>query len=377
MSILISIFGRVLSHGTASNGLKIILGIVLFYTYKYRSNAVGSRRRFDLKEPKGAVPLLGHLPVLASMPFTEMCQFFEKQNNELGPVWSITLPGLGRPIQIDTPENLEHVLKTNFTNYGRGQLFKDITWELGGNSLFTSDGAQWKFQRHIGNGIFHVKAFQEYVSDALVVEGKKVLDILGKAADEGTIVDMQKLMLDYTIDVFGSISFGGSFGCLDNIEKKAPFVKAFEDMLEIFGNRLKDPTWKIREQPDGTRKRAESNKMFLRGHAQEIINKRRREGYSAAKKDLLQLLMEGRDDAGEPLPDDLIVDNIIAFTVAGRDTTAQALTWMFYSILRGCSDPEIIKNLVKEVDEVFDGSEPTHETYRKQKYAEACFYEEI
>jgi len=70
--------------------------------------------------------------------------------------------------------------------------------------IFACDGAEWRFQRKLASRIFNVKAFREYTSDVFVIEGKKVLDYLGKAADEGTVVDFHALMLHFTLDCFGT-----------------------------------------------------------------------------------------------------------------------------------------------------------------------------
>ncbi|KAK5821453.1 hypothetical protein F5H01DRAFT_318993 [Linnemannia elongata] len=43
---------------TPSNKLKILVALVALLTYKYRSHPIGTRRRDDLKEPKGARSLL-------------------------------------------------------------------------------------------------------------------------------------------------------------------------------------------------------------------------------------------------------------------------------------------------------------------------------
>ncbi|KAF9340561.1 Protein kinase alk2, partial [Mortierella sp. AD094] len=85
----------------------------------------------------------------------------------------------------------------------------------------------------------------------------------------------------------------------------------------------------------------------------------RREGYLAEKKDLPQIFIERKDDEGESLSDDIILDNIITLSITGRDTTALPLTWMFYLLLRDCTDKDIMSKLVHEVDEVLEGSDPT------------------
>ncbi|KAG0320034.1 hypothetical protein BGZ99_004717 [Dissophora globulifera] len=255
------------------------------------------------------------MPLLASVPDTELYQFFEKQNNELGPVWSISLPGFGRMIQIDTPENVEHVLKVNFWNYEKGPTFKGIMQDLAGNGIFLSDGAKWKFQRQLTIRIFNIKAFQEYTSDVFVTEGRKVINFLGKAADEGTVVDFQALMLHFTLDSFGAASFGKSFGCLEHIENKIPFAVSMDNLIETCTRRIVDPLWKFREYITGVSRKVDYDSQLIRSYALEIIQARRRQGFHAEEKDFLQFLLEGVDDEGKPLCDELIVDNILTFTV--------------------------------------------------------------
>ncbi|KAG0055750.1 hypothetical protein BGZ89_002283 [Linnemannia elongata] len=89
---------------TPSNKLKLPAALVALLTYKYRSHAIGTHRRDDLKEPKGAVPFFGHMLLMASVPGTKLHDTFLKNYRELGPVWSISLPGIGRMIEGDSPE---------------------------------------------------------------------------------------------------------------------------------------------------------------------------------------------------------------------------------------------------------------------------------
>ncbi|KAI7819906.1 cytochrome P450 [Gamsiella multidivaricata] len=274
-------------------------------------------------------------------------------------------------IQGDTPENLEHVLKTNFWAYEKGPTFKGALGDLFGDGIFVADGHDWKFQRKLASHIFNVKAFREYTSDVFVIEGQRVVDYLTKAADEGTVVDLHELFLKFTLDSFGTISFGKSFGCLESMDEKVDFAVSFDDLTATCSDRLLDPLWKIRESLTGVHKKAMYDKDLIGKHALAIIEKRRREGYHAEKKDLLQLFMEVRDENGQPLTDDYIASIILNATIAGRDTTAQALSWMFYLLNRDGSNPEDKTQLFEEVDNVLQGGIPSYETYKQLKFAEA------
>ncbi|KAF9095076.1 hypothetical protein BGX27_001323, partial [Mortierella sp. AM989] len=313
MSVLASFFEYLLKNGTPSNAAKVLLALTAYYTFKYRSHAIGTRRRLDLKQPKGAVPILGHLPLLASVPMTELYDFLLKQYNDLGPVWSISLPGLGRMVQIDTPENLEHVLKTNFASYSKGPQYNAILKQTLGHGIFTSEGPKWKSQRQIATNVFNSKELRDYTPNVFVVEAKRVIDIFGKAADEGTVIDLQNVMLNFTLDTFGGASFGKSFGCLDSSDGVAPFATAIEDIMASIAERLKNPLWKITERLDGTHKHLIQCNRVLRDYAEDILDKRRKEGDNNGKKDLIQLFINGRDDEGNGMADELIIDNIITF----------------------------------------------------------------
>src|SRR5690348_11825435 len=61
---------------------------------------------------------------------------------------------------------------------------------------------------------------------------------------------------------------------------------------------------------------------------------------------------------------------------AGRDTTALTLTWQFYSLM---ANPRILKNVLKELDVVLQGSEIyTYETMMQElPYLKAVFHETL
>ncbi|KAK5797260.1 cytochrome P450 [Linnemannia elongata] len=355
----------------------LILAFLIAICYKYRSHAPGAHPRPDLKEPKGAIPLLGHLLVVLSYPGAKLYDFFEKQNKELGPVWSISLPFFGRLIQGDEPKIVEHVLKTNFPNYIKGEMLTGLLEDIIGKGFFLVDGAEWSVVRKLIVQIFNIKAFREYTSDVFVIQGKKVIDYLGKAADEGFIVDIHGLMHQYTLDSFSVVMCGQSFGCLNNVEHKPPLAAAIDRLLAAAANRMLDPTQRIRERLTGASKTIVEDRALIKQFFRDIIERRRKEGHHAEKRDLLQLFIEWKNEDGISLPDDVILDNMFQITIGGYDTTAQGLSWMYYLIFRDGADKNIMKELIQEVDEVLQGVDPTYTTYRQQKYSEACFYEAL
>jgi cytochrome P450 len=69
------------------------------------------------------------------------------------------------------------------------------------------------------------------------------------------------------------------------------------------------------------------------GAVSAIVARRRAEG--GAPQDLLGRLLAARHpDTNEPMPDDLVVSNLLTLLEAGHETTAKALTWALYLLAR-------------------------------------------
>ncbi|KAF9358326.1 hypothetical protein BGX26_001983 [Mortierella sp. AD094] len=365
---------------TRTNASKLFLAYFLYIVFKYRKTVYGVRPRHDLKGPRG-LPLIGNLFPMAIMPRDKILQRHVELHNRYGKIYSVSIPRVGRIINIADPEMVDHILKANFWAYEKGERFKEGLMPLVGNGIFSADGEHWKWQRKLASNIFNVKAFRQYTSDVFCQEGDLAINYLNKLADTGRHVDLQQLFYCYTLDSFGEIAFGKSFGCMKDPEQEVEFAAAFDRLNSGISGRAFLPFWRIKDWWTGNDKQVEKDTKIVRDFARRIIYERReKQGQETVskneKKDLLQLFMD-LSDSGEPLSDDMLIDSVLNFIIAGRDTTAQALSWMFYLMHRDAAQPEIIQELVKETDDVLQGGLPTYESTKQQKYAEACFHEAL
>lgn len=114
-----------------------------------------------------------------------------------------------------------------------------------------------------------------------------------------------------------SVSFGESFGCLDNIEHEVPFAVSFDELTATCSDRLVDPAWRIRERLTSVGKKAQYDKNLIAEHSFNLIRKRRDQGPQGGKRDLLQWFLDAKDDDGNSLSDEVIKDFILNFTIAG------------------------------------------------------------
>jgi cytochrome P450 family 110 len=86
--------------------------------------------------------------------------------------------------------------------------------------------------------------------------------------------------------------------------------------------------------------------------------RRRLEG-TAGRSDILSLLLDARDEAGAPMSDLELRDEMFTLLMAGHETTATSLAWVFYQVLR---HPDVLARLRDELHAVLgDGPmEPEH-----------------
>jgi cytochrome P450 len=66
------------------------------------------------------------------------------------------------------------------------------------------------------------------------------------------------------------------------------------------------------------------------------------------RDDILSMLLEARDEDGNPMTDRELRDELVTLVVAGHETTATALAWTFELVLR---HPEVWQRIVNEAHE--------------------------
>ncbi len=86
----------------------------------------------------------------------------------------------------------------------------------------------------------------------------------------------------------------------------------------------------------------------------EIQERRAQADFNRA--DILTLLMVARDEAGQPMTDVELRDELITLLTAGHETTASALTWAVYWIHHL---PEVHSRLLQELDALGEASDPS------------------
>jgi len=98
----------------------------------------------------------------------------------------------------------------------------------------------------------------------------------------------------------------------------------------------------------------------LAGIAVARVKTRLEKGNPDGRVDLLQRLIEGKDDAGEPLGREELTAEALTQLIAGSDTTSNTSTAILYHVL---SHPYVVKKLQAELDAAIPSTQdvPTYE----------------
>jgi cytochrome P450 len=77
------------------------------------------------------------------------------------------------------------------------------------------------------------------------------------------------------------------------------------------------------------------------------LARRRVQADLAERTDILSLLMQARDEDGQPMTDDELRDELVTLLLAGHETTATSVAWAIERLVRA---PEKLARLVAEID---------------------------
>ncbi|KAL1919995.1 uncharacterized protein VTP21DRAFT_1141 [Calcarisporiella thermophila] len=361
---------RLLSYVPSARHLPLVY--LAFLALYYHDRGIGTRR-----SPKtvrfGAYPLIGNLPSVFRRRERQYDFLLDGMRQSEG-VTSITFP-FRRFFFLRTPEQIAHVLKTHFDNYIKGPHIYHTLHDVLGNGIFNTDGDVWRFQRKTASHVFNVRIFRELVEGVFKEESARVVQILERAADQQADIDLQRLFFCFTLDSFGRLSFSKSFRCLENPDAPIPFAVSFDYAQGVLDHRFTNPFWRITEFLSGTQRRFQEAVGVLNDFCYEIIRDRRKESAEhrgARKHDLLDMFMDYRDERGEALSDRQLRDVVINFIIAGRDTTAQQLSWQY---LRLMEQPEVQQRLYEEL--MANGDKLSYDSIKSLSYAMATFNETL
>jgi len=275
--------------------------------------------------------------------------FILRLATEYGPVARFRLANVAFNL-VSHPDGIQQVLQGNNHNYIKGEFFDPVR-QVAGDGLFGSEGAHWLRQRRLMQPAFHRQRIAGF-AEIMVRQTESMLERWDVLTSSDKPVDVSYEFTELTMRIIAEAMFSTQLE-----EDVHRISESLTYLLADIDYRFQVPIYPKIGFPTLRNLRAQKELDTVNEVLYRIIRERRQNG--AQHDDLLQMLMEARDEeTGEAMSDQDLRDELITMFVAGHETTAVLLTWLFHIL---SSEPEWEIRLVDEVTAALQGRQPGFE----------------
>ncbi|KAI3463955.1 hypothetical protein Pfo_020618 [Paulownia fortunei] len=273
--------------------------------------------------------------------------------------------------------NVQHILKSQFHNYHKGDFFTSTLRDFLGDGIFNSDGENWKFQRQVSSHEFNIKSLRKFVETVVDSElSDRLIPILKNAAAQKTVLDLQDILQRFAFDNICKIAFGYDPGYLSPSLPQEEFALAFEKATKLSSDRFNSFIpffWKIKRALNiGSEKQLKIVVNQVREFAKEIIGEKRQELQGKSSLEPVEGLLPRFLSIGHS-DEDFVTDVVVSFILAGRDSTSAALTWFFWLL---SNHPEVENEILREIKEKSEAAS-AYDEVRNMVYTHASLCESM
>jgi len=256
---------------------------------------------------------------------------------EHGSVYQVTRGKTGG-IVLTEPSYIQEVLQKKHRLTEKSIIQTKMLGRYIGKGLLTSTGNYWLQQRRTIQPGFH-KQRLEAISGTIVHEINVFSQKLETIAQSGKPADISKLMTEISFKIIGKSLFGEVF---NKPREWFGITKKYLDLIKQSDHIIYD-----------------------------VIEKRKNSKQN--KDDLLAMLMDVTySDTGKGMTLTQLRDEALILFVAGFETTANALTWLWYLLDK---HPAVVEKLQQEANLVLTNGSPTFEDLRKLEYTKQVIQE--
>ena len=257
--------------------------------------------------------------------------------------------GLWDVYQLNHPDLIEHILVTNQRNYSKNTVQYNTLAKITGRGLLTSDGRFWRRQRRMIQPAFHrqqVLSWGQIMMDATA----KMLRRWEPFAQTQKPIDIDKEMMAITLEIIGQALLG------INLEEDATeLAQAVLTMLDYVVHRSQRPVVLPLAVPTPRNQRFRSGLQKLDALIDRAISEH--EAGRGNPNDILSQMLAATDrETNKAMTHAELRDEMITLIVAGHETAASGLNWLFYLLSQNLA---VEAALVAEIDDVLNGRPPT------------------
>ncbi|GAB7365351.1 hypothetical protein MBLNU230_g6431t1 [Neophaeotheca triangularis] len=240
------------------------------------------------------------------------------------------------------------------------------------HSLQTERSAKKHAQRRrLWAPAFSDRAIRDYEVKISALNDK-IIDRVSRSADSGEPLDVSLFFNLWSFDVMARLTFGKNYGMLDEGKKHRALALLSKSML-LLAYQL--PLWSVRvlRQIPGA---AADYFKFIKFCKDELTWRVKnsdavdKEGGS----DIMSWLLKSHEDVKQPEDDPSLLLDTQLLIVAGSDTSATALTFLFFHLAK---DPEQVTKLREELRPLVQGGNWGDKDIRFAAHLNGCINEAL
>lgn len=233
---------------------------------------------------------------------------------------------------------VEYILKQNQKNYFKSEIQSVTLGKYLGNGLLTNNGKDWLKQRRLIQ-----PGFSKIKITNLVSIMEEEIDKAFQSFNDETDIDLYDFFHTLAFNIVAKTLFSSDI----DEEKVKELGKIITEIQEVFAKEVRIPLYtqvlNILGITDKNIRKSNQAKHII----QSVLDKRRNS--KEEKNDLLDMLIHAKyEDTQLPMSDEQLVDEMLILFIAGHETTANALTFIFFEISQ---NPEAEKKLKNEIAE--------------------------
>jgi cytochrome P450 len=272
-------------------------------------------------------------------------EFFDACHQATGDYFTLR-PAPGRTLVVTAdPEAVRRVFTGDPALLRAGEANVMLEPILGRRSVLLLDGAEHVRQRKLMLPPFHGERMRHYTR-TMVEAAEWHVAGWPRGRSFAALGSLQAI----TLDVIMRAVLG-----VEEPRARERLIAPLRAMLDMTTSRLTMLQLMLGSGPGGGpgTGRAWSKLGVIRRDADrlihELIDQRRGDvARGSRRSDVLSLLLAARDEAGEPLTDEELRDELMTLLVAGHETTATAMAWTLERIVR---HPEVLERLGSDPDD--------------------------
>lgn len=231
---------------------------------------------------------------------------------------------------VNEPADVRSILVRHHSRYRKGPGFERVKMLLG-NGLIVSDGDVWRRSRTMIQPAFKTQKVHQLMGVMVLCADRRALR-WAEAARRGEAVNITAETSEFALELILISIFGADYERTIIAGGDNPFAFLSRDSTRDLAVVMK--VRKLREMLLG------------------IIAGRRKSG--AADFDFLSMYMQATDKDGKPFSDDELLDELMTLIVAGFETSANTLNWVWY-LLAG--HPDVEERVLEEARAVMPGAD--------------------